>query len=995
MKYSVFLCLLFLFQTAHFVSFSQDQEQKEPPPYTGCGKEWVDSVFATLSPRERIAQLIFIAAFSDHNVSDEVAITDLIREHKIGGLIFFQGDALKQAELTNFYQSQSRIPLLIVMDGEWGLGMRLTDVLDFPYQMSLGAIQDDSLIYEMGSAIAAQCKRLGVHVNLAPVVDINNNPENPVINFRSFGENRYNVSRKAEMYMKGLQDNGILAVAKHFPGHGDTNKDSHVVLPVLNHSRERLDSLELYPYKRLIDEGLGGIMIAHLNIPALDSTGNLPATLSKPVVTHLVRDELGFEGLIFTDALNMKAITDYFPPGVADARALLAGNDILEYTEDVALAIEEIESIIESDLITRQEVDERCKKVLELKYWAGLNNYVKIATDGLIRDLNPVSSELLNRKLTTESITLLRNARNLIPLKDLENTRIATLALGSSELTPFQLMLDNYSRMNHYCWHDHTDSLSTENMLQEINTYDLVITGVTNLDQNSTNQYGVTEGMKKMIKRITTMHQTIAVVFGNAYILNQMDGIEQSDGLILTYQDNQLSQELAAQLIFGGIGASGRLPVSINHSFQAGDGLSTNGGIRFQYAIPEAAGMNSAMLTHGIDSIARQGILEKAYPGCQVLVARKGLVVFHKTYGYHTYQNLVLVRKDDLYDFASVTKITGPLPVLMKLYDEGYYSLDDKFSRLWPDFASGDKSDLVIRDVLAHQARLMAWIPYWRNTVKKNGDFRWNTFKRDSTARYNVKVAENLFLNKNYRNKIYREIRKSPLRDSSDYLYSGLSFFLYPEIIGNLTGIEYETYLKKNFYHPLGAYSLTYNPYREYPINRIIPTEYDDFFRMRQIHGWVHDEGAAMLGGVSGNAGLFGTINDLAKLAQMYLQMGTYGGKRYIDEETMKGFTSYQFPENNNRRGLGFDKPNIDNPELPTEKQYPAAAASPESFGHSGFTGTFVWVDPVQDLLYIFFSNRVYPTRENQKLYDLNIRTSIQQVVYDAIFDTAINKRYP
>ncbi len=906
MKYSVFLCLLFLFQTAHFVSFSQDQEQKEPPPYTGCGKEWVDSVFATLTPSERIAQLIFIAAYSDHNVSDEVAITDLIREHKIGGLIFFQGDALKQAELTNFYQSQSRIPLLIVMDGAWGLGMRLTDVLDFPYQMSLGAIQDDSLIYEMGSAIAAQCKRLGVHVNLTPVVDINNNPENPVINFRSFDENKYNVTRKAEMYMKGLQDNGILAVAKHFPGHGDTNNDSHLILPVLNHSREHLDSLE--------------------------------------------------------------------------------------YTVDVALIIKEIESVIESGQITREEVDDRCKKILELKYRAGLNNCVKIATDGLIRDLNPVSFELLSRKLTTESITLLRNTRNLIPLKDLENTRIATLALGSSELSPFQLMLDNYSRMNHYYWDGQMDSRLTENMLQELNTYDLVIIGITNLDQKSTNQYGVTE---EMINRLTTLRQTITVVFGNAYSLEYLDGIEQSDGLILTYQDNKLSQELAAQLIFGGIGASGRLPVSINHSFQAGDGLSTNGGIRFQYAIPEATGINSDVLNQGIDSIARWGIAEKAYPGCQVLVARKGIVVFHKTYGYHTYDKLVPVRKDDLYDFASVTKITGPLPALMKLYDEGYYSLDDKFSLLWPDFAKGDKSDLVIRDVLAHQARLMAWIPYWRNTVRKNGDFRWHTFKRDSTARYNVKVAENLFLNKNYRNKIYRAIRKSPLRDSSDYLYSGLTFFLYPEIIGNLTGTDYENYLKKNFYRPLGAYSLTYNPYREYPINHIIPTEYDDFFRMRQIHGWVHDEGAAMLGGVSGNAGLFGTINDLAKLTQMYLQMGTYGGERYIDAETMKEFSSYQFPENNNRRGLGFDKPIIDNPELPPERQYPAASASPESFGHSGFTGTFVWVDPMQDLLYIFFSNRVYPTRENQKLYDLNIRTSIQQVIYDAIVDTAINNRYP
>ncbi|UCG27500.1 MAG: serine hydrolase [Bacteroidales bacterium] len=985
MKYFIVLFLILSFQSIQSVSHSRDLRQKEPPPYAGCGKEWVDSVFSILSPEERIAQLIFVAAYSDHMVSHEVAITDLIRDYKIGGLIFFQGDPLKQAELTNFYQSQSKVPLLIAMDGEWGLGMRLSDIADFPYQMSLGAIQDDSLIYEMGSAIAAQCKRLGVHVNLAPVVDINNNPENPVINFRSFGEDKFNVAGKAEMYMKGLQDNGILAVAKHFPGHGDTNEDSHFILPVLDHSVERIDSLELYPYKRLIEMGLGGIMTAHLNIPALDSTRNLASTLSKPVITGLLRQELGFEGLIFTDALNMKAITDYFPPGVADAKALLAGNDILEYTEDVAQAIKEIESLIESGQITMQEIDNRCRKILTLKYWAGLDNYSDIETDGLIHDLNPVSSELLNHKLVKTSITVLRNKQDLVPLKNLEKTNIATLAVGAKALTPFQLMLDNYTKMTHFCWHENSDSLYTEELISNLKRFDLIISGVVNLNQRSDKQYGITERIKELMKRVGNLDRTITVVFGNAYSLNSLSGIEESDGLIVTYQDNRLFQELAAQLIFGGFGATGKLPVKVNRHFLAGDGLNTEDGIRLQYAIPEAVGMNSTYMNRAIDSVAEFGIRKKAFPGCQVLVARKGVVVFHKTYGYHTYNNLIPVQKNDLYDFASVTKITGPLPAMMKLYDEGKYTLDDPFSSMWPDFKKGDKSNIIIRDILAHQAGLIAWIPYWQKTVRQNGSYRWHTIKRDSSSRYNVRISEDLYLHKNYKQKIYRAIRKSSMRDTSDYLYSGLCFYLFPEIIQNLTGVGYETYLKKNFYQPLGAYTIIFNPYLEYPVHRIIPTENDDFFRMRQIHGWVHDEGAAMMGGVSGNAGLFATINDLAKLMQMYLQMGTYGGEEYISRQTMKEFTSCQFPDNKNRRGLGFDKPLIDNTSLPPDEAYPAVSASSESFGHSGYTGTFTWVDPSEELLYIFFSNRVYPTRYNEKIYDLNIRTSIQQALYDAI----------
>ncbi len=995
MKNSFLFIFLFLFLILHFASFSQDHAPAKLPPYSGSGKEWVDSVFATLSQEERITQLIFVATFSNQGIPHEVEISDLIREHKVGGLIFFSGTAVKQAELTNFYQSQSRVPLLIVMDGEWGLGMRITDVLDFPYQMSLGAIQNDSLIYEMGSTIASHFKRLGVHINLAPVVDINNNPENPVINFRSFGENKNNVTRKAEMFMMGLQNHGILAVAKHFPGHGDTNKDSHLVLPVLNHSRERLDTMELYPYKQLIHEGLGGIMTGHLSIPVLDSTKDLASSLSKPVVTGLLRQGLEFQGLILTDALNMKAVTNYFSAGISDAMALYAGNDVLEYTEDVEKAIIEIKKAVDEGRIKQEVIDERCRKVLTIKYWAGLQDDHEIDTVDLLRDLNTIPAKLLNRELIKASITVLKNKQEVIPVQNLENAKIATLAVGSSMLTPFQEMLGKYTRMKHFQIGMKDDPEQVQSTLENLDDYDLVIVGITGLDERRYNQYGLGKEIESIVKHLLPDKPTIVTLFGNPYALKYLEGIEESDGLIITYQDSPLIQELTAQFIFGGFGASGRLPVSVNNKFSEGDGLNTVGGIRFQYSLPESVDIDSDLLEEKIDSIANRGLAVQAYPGCQVLVARKGVVVFHKTYGYHTYDNLIPVKKNDSYDFASVTKITGPLPALMKLHDEKKFSLDDKFARIWPDFARGDKSELVIREVLAHQSKLMPYIFYWTNTVKKNGEFKWSTFRKDSTARYNVKVDNDFFLHKNYREKIYRAIRKSPLREKNEYLYSGLSFVLYPKIIEELTGRDYETYLKETFYRPLGAYTITYNPTREFPVNRIIPTENDDFFRRRQIHGYVHDEAAAVMGGVSGNAGLFASINDLAKLMQMYLWMGTYGGKRYISEETMKTFTTYQFPENNNRRGLGFDKPNVGNPELPVEEQYPAAGASSESFGHSGYTGTFTWVDPKYNLLYIFFSNRVYPTRNNQKLYELHIRTSIQQVIYDAITDTTNNNNKP
>lgn len=944
--------------------------------------EWVDSIIKTLSLDEQIAQLIFVDAYSNRSISHESHIIDLIRKYKIGGLVFFQGDPETQASLTNFYQSQSQVPLMIAIDADWGLGMRLEKTIKFPFPMALGAISDNKLIYETGKEIGRELKRLGVHLSLAPVLDINNNPENPVINYRSFGMDKFRVAEKGIMFMKGIQSNHVIACAKHFPGHGDTNIDSHFALPVLLHDQARLDSLELYPFKKVIEEGIGAIMVAHLSIPAIEPAKNIAASLSVPVVSGLLKNNMGFQGLVITDALNMKGVSDYFPPGVVDAKALVAGNDILAFSEDVPMAIEEIKKAIIQGQISREEIEYRCRKVLASKLWTGAYKQKDIKIESLIRDLNTQDARVLKRKLVKESITLLRNKNEIVPVQKLQEHKIASLAIGSRKSIYFQNVLGRYTKIDHFSWNPENENISL--ILKKLKEYDLVIAGITSLDQRPYKNFGVSPKLETGIQELIASVETIISVFGNPFALNKLPGIENAEGLIMAYQDNALVHEMAAQLIFGAFGANGTLAVSVNSYFKLGEGLQTNAISRLGFALPEEAGLDSKKLHEKIDSIALAGIKAGAYPGCQVLIAKNGSVVFHETYGYHTYENRNKVCKNDIYDFASVTKITGPLPALMRLVDEGKINLDENLSFYWPGLRHSNKADLKIREILAHQSGMKAWIPYWRNTVKKNGKFKTRSFKTDSSAKYNEPVITDMYLHKNYRKKIYSAIKKSPVSEEKKLLYSGLGSYLYPSIIENLTGQDYETFLKSEIYQPLGAYSLTYNAHLHFPLEQIVPTENDTFFRMKQIHGYVHDEGAAMMGGVSGNAGLFGNAMDLAKLMQMYLNMGYYGGKQYISQNTLKEFSSYQYPDNENRRGLGFDKPLIGNQELPESEAYPARSASPSSFGHSGYTGTFTWVDPEENILYIFFSNRVYPTRENSKLYDLNIRTSIQQVIYSS-----------
>ena len=982
-NFSSVLVTLVLFWLTVFTTAHAQNSASFPVFQKDLETHWVDSVFNTLTKNEKIAQLIFVAAYSNRGVSHEVAITDLIRKYKIGGLIFFQGTPQKEALLTNYYQSQSKVPLMIAIDGEWGLAMRLKHTIHFPYQMALGAVENDSLIYQMGREVGRELKRLGIQMNLAPVVDINNNPNNPVINFRSFGMDKKAVAAKGIAYMKGMQDVGVLATAKHFPGHGDVSSDSHKTLPVVPFSRQRLDTLELYPFQQMINAGVGAVMSAHLFVPALDSTPHLPSSLSKKIVTGVLKDSLGFKGLVISDAMNMKGVTKYFPSGEADARAMIAGNDVLEFVQDVPLAIKMIRKAIAKGEISWNDINRRCKKVLAVKYWSGLNHWLPIDTAHLIRDLNQPSAQVLNRKLIRASLTVLRDSNNILPVQNLDKQRIATLVIGSNTQTEFQKMLAKYTRTTDFYW-TKNDTLSDSVWQARLKDYSLVIVGITHMSQYPQRNFGITPDMVAFLQRIISSHSTIVTVFGNPFSLNKLPGIEKSQGLVLAYEDSPLFQNLAAQLIFGAFGSSGTLPVRLD-KFPIHFGIKTASLDRLAYTLPEEEGMNGAYLNKMIDSIAQAGIAAKAFPGCEVLVARNGAVVFHKAYGFHTYYKRTKTQKSDLFDFASLTKVTAALPAIMKLYDEELLKLDVPFATYWPAFKHSNKSNMTLREILAHQAGLQAWIPYWKYTVKKNGKFKRRIFRRDASSRFDVPVSPGLYLNKNYRKTMYREIKKSPVSIEKKYLYSGLSFYLVPQIVKNFTGEDFEIFLKKNFYHPLGAYTLTFNPYRTYPLQDIVPTEVDTFFRKVPLHGYVHDEGAAMMGGVSGNAGLFGTANDLAKLGQMYLQMGFFGGVQFISDTTMKEFTRYQYPDNGNRRGLGFDKPLLGNDTLPDNEAYPAKSASPASFGHSGYTGTFLWLDPKENLLYIFFSNRVYPTRLNRKIYQMNIRTSIQQALYDAI----------
>ncbi|MCD6331932.1 MAG: serine hydrolase, partial [Bacteroidales bacterium] len=975
------------FRTLLIISFmgygSLFAQHTRLPPFFQADWSWVDSVFQSMSDTERIAQLIMVPAWSNRGPEHEQEIEHLIRRYGIGGVCFFQGGPVRQVRMVNRFQAAARIPLLVAMDAEWGLKMRLDSTTRFPYQMALGALQDDQLISRMGREIGRQLKLVGVQMNFAPVLDVNNNPANPVINYRSFGADPELVARKGIAYMKGMQEERILATGKHFPGHGDTDTDSHLALPLISHSRAHLNRIELLPFNLAVDRGISSIMIAHLQVPAFEDSIGIPTTLSARAIQGVLQGTLHFRGLKVTDALNMKGVTGIYPPGELEVRALQAGNDMLVYVEDVPLTIRSIRKALADGRLLPMDIETHCKLILAAKYWAGLTTWKPLSEDHLVEKLNSPVDDALAWELTRGSLTVLRNSEELIPVKHLDSLKIAVVSTGTGKPTVFENRIRQYTTVS--AFHIPNGDLpgKEQELLSDLTDYDLVIVGVHDTDQRPARRFGVSPGLSSFLLKLIRQNRTIVSYFGNPYALQYLPGIEEADGLLVTYQESELTKDLAAQLIFGGISASGKLPVSVGSLFPAGSGVSTDGDVRLSFAPAGVVGIDEPAVKKKIDSICLNGIAVGAYPGCEVLCARNGRVFFQECYGYHTYDSIIPVKPADLYDLASVTKVSGPLPLIMDLYQEDKLDLDQPMWHYWPDFRVRAKRDMTVREVLAHYGRLKAWIPFWKDTKRVNGKFKWHTFHKDSSAAYPIRVSEHLWIYRNYARKIYRSIRQSPVNEKREYVYSDLSFYLWPKIIERLSGEDYQQRLQRKFYRPMGIENMMYDPRRKYSLDDIVPTERDTFFRMELIHGYVHDEGAAMLGGVSGHAGLFSTALDLAKLWQMYLWKGFYGGKEFIDPMVVNEFSSYQYASDSVRRGLGFDKPLIGNATLPHDETYPTYGCSASSFGHSGFTGTFVWVDPENGLLYVFLSNRVYPTRDNSKLYDMNIRTKILQILYD------------
>ena len=964
-------CLISLVSAQHV--------QKLPPFYTAEAAVWADSVLTTLNPSERIAQLIMVAAWSNKDSLHINEIRKLIQDYGIGGLIFFQGGPIREALLTNDYQSISKVPLMIGMDAEWGISMRLDSTVRFPRQMTMAANPDDSLIYAMGAEIARECKRIGIHVNFAPDADINDNPLNPVIGSRSFGDERSEVSKLSMLYMKGMQDNGVLANGKHFPGHGNSESDSHFTLPLISQTVSELDSVELFPFRNLIDEGLASMMVAHLHVPALDSTPNLPSTLSKPIVTELLQTKMGFKGLIFTDALNMKGVSSCYQPGVLDKKAILAGNDVLLYTEDVRKAIDEILLSVANGEITQQEIDLRTKKLLMAKYWCGLNHRPFIDTTNLFRDLNPPSALLLQRKLYEQSVTVLTNQDSILPLRKLDSLHIASVVIGDLKDNAFQQQLKMYGRIDCYAEEKDAPVSIFDALFKFLENYDLVILSLHGTSMKAQNNYAISEASQQFIDKVIAKYPTVFVDFGNAYTLSRFQKLDSAKAVVIAYEDFPLTHSLAAQAIMGGFSSTGKLPVNSTQLFPRNSGQNTSHPIRLKYTVPEDAGVSTDKLSK-IDTIVGKAIKAGATPGCQVLVAKNGKVIYYKSFGTKSYKDSSKVNNSDLYDIASVTKIAATALGTMKLFEDGKINLNQPASKYLTALKATNKRSLTIKEMMAHQAGLQSWIPFWKQTVSEN-KLKASIYLKTQSSDFPIRVADSVFMKKSYADSVMKWIYKSPLGERGKYVYSDLGPIILKSLIEKVSKDSLTNYLERNFYKPLQLSNSGFRPRMNFPLSSLIPTENDKEFRHQQILGDVHDPAAAMLGGISGNAGLFSNANDLAVIMQMLLNKGSYGGKQLLKANTVTLFTKQQFTQNKNRRGLLFDKPEPD----PSKSSPCSPSASLETFGHQGFSGTCVWVDPRENLIYIFLSNRINPEAGNDKLVKMNVRTDIQQAIYDAI----------
>lgn len=877
-------------------------------------KQWVDSIYQQMTLKEKVGQVFMVDIISSQPASKTDKIKELIEEHHLGGVVFSKGGPVRQAELTNEYQQLSKVPLLIGMDAEMELAMHPDSTFAFPRKMALGAIQDLQLIEETGAAIAKNARRLGAHLKFAPVVDIKANPEDPIIGNPSFGEDKKKLSEKAVAFLKGMNRENVLATPRHFPEHGDADMDSHKELQL----------------------------------------------------------EQDYRGLIFTDALAMKG-ANISETGENSVAAFLAGNDVLLMPADISRATAALMNAYRTEVISEERLQHSVKKILYAKYKVGLNNYRPVNTTFLYEDLNSIRNRALNEKLVENSLTLIKNDQGILPVRNLDQKRIAYLEFGDADATAFHNQLSKYAQV------DKVEAEHLSELLQKLEAYNLVIVGFHKSNASPYASYKFTNKELVWLYEIARTNNVILNVFTSPYALLDLESNANFKGILVGYQNNEIFQEKAAQLIFGALEAKGTLPVAAGSKFPVGTGFKTEHLQRLSYGLPENVGMNSYKLRK-IDSLIDETIQKKMSPGVQVLIARKGKVIYNRSAGYHTYKKKIPVSDSDVYDLASLTKILGTLPLVMELVDQNELDLDTKIAQMLPLFETSNKKETNLRQMLSHYAKLKPWIPFHRYTFDQttkgpSADY----YRTESIGEYNTKVADGFYIRNDIRDSIINIIHESDLQRKLEYRYSDLPYYLLKRYLENRYNASLATIVEDHFYTSLGATNTTYLPLNKFPKEKIVPTENDKTWRKQLLHGYVHDEGAALLGGIGGHAGLFSNANDVAKMMQMYLNGGAYGGKTYFERETFDKFNTCYYCQADVRRGIGFDKPQLSGGG-PT-----CGCVSMSSFGHSGFTGTFTWADPNEEIVYVFLSNRIHPSVDNNKLTREGIRSKIQEAIYEAI----------
>ncbi|MCY4298419.1 MAG: serine hydrolase [Flavobacteriaceae bacterium] len=936
-------------------------------------KFWVDSIYRGLTLEEKVGQLFVPMVFSENQQEFDSTIK-LIQENHIGGIIFSRGGPLNQTQWLNEFQAQSKVPLLITMDAEWGIGMRLDSVIDFPWAMTLGAIQDLELIEKIAYQMGKHAKRLGIHMNHGPVLDVNTNPNNPIIGNRSFGESKKRVTETALAYMKGHHKAGVLTTGKHFPGHGDTDADSHLTLPTISHTKKHIENIEIYPYKKLIEQGLPSVMVAHLNVPSLTDSV-VPTSLSKKVITNLLKSELNFKGLILTDALNMKGATMYAPAKGMDKMAFQAGNDVLLISNDIPWGIQSIVDAVKSGEITQQRLAYSVKKILKAKYKVGLHHYKAIDPKNLIQEINPPIDQTLYEKAIKNAMTLVHNKKNLVPFE--EFTSIGYFKIGDGDGTIFKQQLSNYATL------EELNGQQLESMDSENASVDTVVIAYHKKNHTPYVDYRFSENELNQIWKLSQKFQVVLVSFTSPYALGQLNAPNELESILVAYQNSAEAQKIAADALMGYSSILGKLPVSPSKEIKIGLGIELQATKSMPYADPLDLGFHPQKLNR-LDQFAEMIIDSMVTPGLQLLVARKGKVVYNKSFGTHTYAQEIRVENHHLFDLASLTKILATVPLVMQEVSHGKLRLEDQLKNLNPRAVHTNKSDLSVKQILSHHTGLQSWIPFYLKTLdsihKKPLTSLYSPYYKED---YPIMVYDGLFLHTDYTQEILQEVYTSDLISKPMYRYSDLGFILLMDYFEDTYVQSFDDLVWQRIIQPLGLMQMSYNPHLYFPDDQIIPSELDDYFRYGIVDGYVHDMTAALMGGVGAHAGLFANAKDVAVIMNLFLNKGKILNQQYFDAATFDLFNTRHYKDHQNDRALGFDKKRKIN-----QKRFNTAGdASDLSFGHYGFTGTFAWADPQYDLIFVFLSNRTFPTMNNTLISKNYVRPRMHQLVYDALIE--------